>query len=138
MNIALRLVACLLLVPTIASATGVEIPSTWYIRLDNRFYQVNPGTFSVGSNLISLGSLTTTLANCRRASGANQSATVNRLSYANGTKVVYLTSSVSVFDIVRANGTAILLLTSATADIICDGEQANPTIPLVLFESGFE
>jgi hypothetical protein len=133
--------AILYLVATGAHATGIEMTDRWYIQLDAGFYSVNAGVWNLGSNLIALGSLTTSLSNCRRSSGAAQVATINRLSYANGTKVVYLQSAISQYSLVRTNGVMVLQLFSATVDVICDGAVPDPTVPAppsVLFANGFE
>ena len=126
-----------LLLPAAAQATPVNFDGGWYVRIDGHYYSANAGTINIGSGQISMGTLVASLSNCRRPGGAAQTVTSSQLIYANGTRVVYLPASTSQYALTLGNGATVLTLVSATADIICDGEQAPPS-PGQVFTNSFE
>lgn len=132
----LLLAAALLPVPL--WATTLEFNAAWYLRIDGRYYTVGAGSIGVDNNLITLGSLPTSLANCRRAGGADQTATNGQLSYTDGSGIVYLASEPSEYPIQFESGAVVLMLVTATGDVFCDGEQLSPSALDNVFSSNFE
>jgi len=134
----LRFLPLALLLPALAQATSLEIDADWYVRIDGHYYTVDTGTIGVGLQQIALGTLATSLSNCRRSNGAGQIVTSEQLSYADGTRLVYLKLGQSQHAILFDHGAAVLDLTSATQDVVCDGEQLPPGVSADVFKDSFE
>ena len=127
-----------LLLPAAARANDVSVDSNWYVRLDGHYYSVASGTFAIGGQQVALGTLATSLNNCRRSSGAGQQMTSDSLTFGGGTGLVYLKLGQAEYPILFEHGAAVLDLVSASADIVCDGVQLPPGTPDAVFASGFE